>query len=505
MHPNLRHPYYRDDRSLPLIIVITIHGDKEYKVNCKSINGKFYVKGRDLFYNITDDTWTINKKLIMDHELGIEVEDNLNLIKGIVGFENDLEIKGSFSPNPLKNCKLVTEHGLVICIDYALLNPKLYLENYSEGVYYKLNQLRPNDITKLIQKKNIINNINSVYNVDDDKNAFDKAIEIYNKSKFPIDKDLRMVSMYIKDLTFGAELECINGTLPSHLLAKYGVIICKDGSTKDENGHYPPEYVTVPLKGAKGLQTLRNLSAEIAKRSDISIKCSYHLHIGGMPITRVFMVSLYRLCYKIQNDVFKMFPYYKTNPEGVKEKNYCKKLLNNIVSSYGNKNFNDYINDSFTDIYTFLSGGLIMDSNHNIKSKNNPWGQNKWDMKTRYYWVNFINPIFGKHNTIEFRLHTPTLNPDKIINWLLMCSAIIKFAENHTELCIKLNKISFVQVLNFYKDFFNTIHSENLSNNLINYYNNRVTYFEKDIKNNDVTSLKELTEDSIYSFNTTKI
>jgi hypothetical protein len=484
-----KYPYYRYDSSFPLQTVETIHGLVEYKINCRTIGGRNYVKGIDVFYDETTGKW-VNEPVseILDYETGQKVSSTAGMNRGIVEITDGKEVKGFYTPNVFKNCKVVNEEGVVPCIDYNILPPDQYGESYSEGIYYKLSLLSGAGMRDLVKKQLKVNHSHNAYNVEDDAKGFAAAIATFEKSEFPIDKDIKAVSRYLNDISFGAELETINGTLPPHLLAKYGVMICKDGSTKNADGLYPAEFVTVPLKGAKGLQTLRNLSQEIAKRSDVDIKCSYHLHLGSVEITRVFMVSLYRLCFKIQNDVFRMFPFYKTKPDGIKEKNYCKKLQN-ILSAYGTKDFNEYINNSFTDIFSMLSGGLKMDENYNIKSKRNPWGNSKWEMKTRYFWVNLINPIFGKHDTIEFRLHTPTLNPDKIINWLLMCVAIMRFAENNTERCIRLN----------------TDYCDKLSTNLVSYYRNRVEYFERDLKNGDLVSKREMQDDNNFSFSTIDI
>lgn len=40
--------------------------------------------------------------------------------------------------------------------------------------------------------------------------------------------------------------------------------------------------------------------------------------------------------------------------------------------------------------------------------------------------------MFKNHGkTIEFRIHTPTRNADKIYAWLLITSAILKYAEEN--------------------------------------------------------------------------
>lgn len=498
----LKYPYYKDNPKLKLITVKTVHGQTEYFSNCKKIGEDYYVKGIDLEY--IDGTWVFRNQCIFDYETKKYVKNRHGLTHGIVSFNNNIPVMGYFSRNPYKNCFIRLRNGETwTFIDYNLL-PLYYKEKYSEGVYYDTTGWSDDKIKILTRKTLSINNANHVYNVEDNIDFFQNAINLYNNSIIPIDKDIKYLSKYIKDITFGVELETINGTLPQHIMNKYGVMICKDGSLKDEDGRYPPEYVTVPLKGAKGLQTLRNISKEIAKRSDIDIKCSYHVHLGGMNIDRIFIVSLFNLCCKIQNDVFKMFPYYKTDPSGVKEKNYCKKLPG-ILSTFGTKNFNHYINQSYEDIYTFLSGGFKMDRRYNRKNRINPWGGEKWNIKTRYYWVNFINPLFGKRDTIEFRLHTPTLNSDKIINWLMMCAAMVKYAQANTLDCISNKKISFEDVLGVYGDVYKKSYAYHLSNRLIAYYNNRVNYFKNDFEKGDILSSEELYKDNDFEFNISKL
>lgn len=507
----LKYPYYKDNPKLKLSVVVTVHGTKEYFSNCRKFPDGYYVKGVDLVED-AQGKWVKPKlrpvkvapvvKTIIDHETGKEVESTSGLRSGIVGFdEKNKPIYGYYTPNEYKNVIVILQReGKCNVISESILNPANFQEKYSEGVYYETTGWRKDSIEDLKRKDLAIDNNRHNYNIEDDPNIYARAIKLYENSNIPLDNDIKYLSNYIKGVSFGVELETINGILPKHILAKYGVIICKDGSIKDRNGHYPPEYVTVPLIGAKGLQTLRNLSKEIALRSDIDIKCSYHVHIGGMNIDRVLMVALFRLCSKIQNDVFRMFPYYKTEPNGFKEKNYCKKLPA-VINAYGAKDFNDYINNSYQDICTFLSGGHRLDMDFNRKAKINPWGGEKWNIKTRYYWVNFVNPVFGKRDTIEFRIHTPTLNADKIINWLMMCIAIIKYAETNPKDCVTTKKVTFTDVLSHYGNSRGTSFGNHLSKRLIEYYENRVEYFKKDFERGDYQSNRELVEDQKFEFN----
>lgn len=503
-----KHPFFKQNPELDLKTVRTVDGETEYLTHCKKMpDGYYYVKGKHL--ELVDDDWVRIVPKVYDHELKKEVIQTSHLIYGVISIdESGNHQLGYFSRNPYTNCRIsrLADGDDKTCMDYKMLDEKYFAESLAYGTYYHRGRLSSSDLKTITTKCIGKSNNDRAYNVMDSNSGFEKYKQLYEGSVIRVDKDLHSVSSYLKGITFGAELETINGTLPDHICNQYGVIICKDGSTKDREGHYPPEYVTVPLTGSKGLQVLRNLPKEIQKRSDIDIKCSYHLHLGGFAIDRIFMVSLFKLCCKIQNEVFMMFPHYKTDEVKYanKEKNYCKKLPN-VLTSYKAGDFNTYVNNAYEDVYSFLTGGKKFDGTFNMRSKANPWGGHKWDIQTRYYWVNFVNPVFGKQDTIEFRLHTATLNPDKILNWLLMCVAIIKFAQNNSELCLSDKPIKFEKVLDYYQNLKGTPYGAKLTANLIDYYDTRKAYFDQKTKEENYVVPEEFKQDNAFSFPTTKI
>lgn len=498
----LKYPYYKQNSALVLAVVTTVDGETEYRINCKRINGVWYVKNKHLQF--VNDEWVLKSNLVFDHELQKEMpKDNPDMVQGAVSFSKDGDIiLGYFTRNPYNNCIISSrQYGEVVCIDYSIIPSRFYVENISTGYYIDIRNLSVDKVRQLGTKQLVLNNANHSYNIEDNAASFDQAVKLYKNSEFPVDIDIRLASRFLGDVTFGAELETINGTLPQHLLNKYGIIICKDGSIRNRDGAYPPEYVTVPLSGAKGVQTLRNVAHEIGKRSDININCSYHLHMGNLNVDRMFIVTMFKLCTKIQDDVFAMFPYYKTNPNGIKEKNYCKKLPQNITNVYEKGDINTFINDTYTDIFSFLSGGIKCDDTFNRNNRRSPWPEGKWNIKTRYYWINFVNLLFSKRDTVEFRIHTPTLNPDKIVNWLFICNAICKFAQKYPKLCVTNEEVKFTDVLRYYAQNSSTIYAHKLSENLIDYYNNRCKMFAKDLKNRDHISNHELQGDLLFRGN----
>lgn len=493
----LKYPYYAENPYLNLTIVKDVRGNSEYLGNCRKFDGIYYVKNVDLEFD--GQKWVKKPNDIYDHELKISVASTFGLTHGVIAVENNRFINGWFTPNPYTNCDIIEDGMLYPCIDYRVLPKEHFVEKVNEGRYHKLDQGK--SVSSYASRKLIVTHEHATYNIEDDHNSFERKKLLYAKSTFPIDKDVRLAAKYLGDITFGAEIEAINGCLPPHVLNTYGITVCKDGSIKNSSGAYPPEYVTVPLQGAKGIQTLRDMGKEITKRSDVDIKCSYHLHIGGIKPDRLLIISLYKLCVKIQDDVFKMFPYYKTKPDGIKEKNYCKHLPD-ILSPYRGGDFNEYVNSTYIDVYSFLSGGQKPGAVFNRGSRNNPWGEGKWNIKTRYYWINFVNLIFHKRETIEFRIHTPTTNSDKMVAWLFICAAVIKYSQNNVNKCIGTESISFEEVLSYYKNSnIKNKYSQMLSKNLIDYYYDRVSLFQEDFKRGDFISAHDIKYDASYKNN----
>ena len=52
----------------------------------------------------------------------------------------------------------------------------------------------------------------------------------------------------------------------------------------------------------------------------------------------------------------------------------------------------------------------------------------KWNINSRYHIVNFNPLFFGNNKTVEFRCHTNTFNKHKIMHWVFITSAIVKYA-----------------------------------------------------------------------------
>lgn len=491
---------FKDNPNLDLSIINTHNGEKEYKVNCKKIKGEYFRINEDCF--LVEGKWYRLKSglIALDYETGNYVLDK-RLVSGVVSFKEDgSPIMGKFTPNPYNNVVYETRNGTqYICLNSEILINSGRIEDFSLGVWYDKNH----PAAALAQvPRNILDHTGKGYSIEDNSVEFKQKIDLYNKYKPVMSKNLLMYSKFLGDTTFGVELECSHGTLPDNIQNRTGVVICRDGSLKDENGMPGPEFVTIPLQGAKGLQTISTLCKELTKRTKININCSLHIHFGNIPTSRAYLVSLYKLCYKIQNEIFTMFPYYKANPDGVKNKNYNKKLpslyMSRIAESCSKEDYNRFINGTYYKIFSWLTEGYTPDAERNRKNRRHPT-TTKWERHARYYWINFMNTIFSERNTLEFRLHGPTTNQQKVVNWLFICNAILKYTHSHQSKILSSNcTITLNEILDYYERFGND--GKFLSEYLKAYVSSRKDMFLNDYKNNDHISYWDIDGDKDYEF-----
>lgn len=395
--------YYKDNPDLKkLSVVTTVNGDVEYRRNTKFIKEKYYTINRDCF-QFNDKWYTIDSgNVVFDHELKVYVLRSYNLIKGfILGENKNLEI-AYFSPNPYNNILTISNKwGKVVAINREIMEERGWFEDL--GGNYLLDE---NDYTssQIAQRRKIRNERNFQdrgYNIEDNSD-YPRKIEWYKRYPTHITPKAKEMSKYLGDLTFGVEIELQRGCIPDYLKSRLGIVVCRDGSL---NGG--AELVSIPLAGAKGLQTLVDLSAALKERGDIGIECSFHIHFGNLNIDKLSVIALYRLCRNIQSELFTMFPYYKVDPSGVKQKNYTKKLLKlniNSLKDSSKEAYELYLLDSWRKLFDFYAEGRITLEQFNKITREHPIGR-KWEHRNRYYYFNFLNLFFGHRHTVEARLN----------------------------------------------------------------------------------------------------
>ncbi len=491
---------YKDDPKLGIKVITTVGGQKEYARNCKYIQEKYYRKDDEVFEVAGQWYRVVTGKIVLDHEKKEWVlKSNHGLLTGIVSFEKGAAITGSFSPNLYTNCKVAhRDFGNVTCINSDILRDNGYIEDVATCRWFDKKTLTSADIKRLATVRNEVNHHNKGYNIEDNAVEFDRKKQSYAAFPTKISKDVRKYGKYIGGVTYGAEIETSEGNLPDAFQYQTGIVICRDGSISSA------EYVTVPMSGPKGIQNLVNISKELVGRTNIDMGCSLHYHIGNISLDRLHLITLYLLGYKVQDDVFKMFPYYKTDHRGVKKKNYCQKLKKMSIhplKDFSKEGYAQYIEEVYVRIYTFLSDGHPPDNGNNRRLLQHPIAQ-KFNRPSRYYWLNLQNMIFSERGTAEFRLHTATTNSVKMTAWLFMCVAMVKYAEANVQTILsEAGKVDFVDVLNYYRDHFpGDKNAAFLSEYLIAYYKSRCAVFAKDVEKDDKLSAHDLDGDKKFTF-----
>jgi hypothetical protein len=462
---------------------------------------KYYVENEQCFL-IEGKWYAYTSKLItFDHEKGIHViVKNTPLIYGVVGFKKDgVPDFGYFTENKYFNVLVnINNYGSVKSLSEDVLVKGGYIENLSDGLWLLKRELSASQISQLnrITSKKVYQD--KGYNIEDNAEEFKQKIDAFDKYPVKISSSAMRYGKLLGNTSFGCETETSMGYLPEHIQNRTGVVICRDGSIDNA------EFVTVPMHGPRGLVNLKYLAEELSKRTLIDIKCSFHIHFGTLPDNRLFLIALWALAIRIQEEIFTMFPGYKTEWKNFKKKDYCQKVRKlgvGLLKTDSNKEeYENYVNDAYYRMYKFLNDGNEPDDQFNRRNHNHSRTA-KWERAGRYYWLNFMNMFFSKRKTMEFRLHSATTNGQKMINWLFICNAILKYAEKYPiQILSTSDPISLDTIMDYYATHFKTKEAIFLSNYLKAYIANRKEYFLNDKKKGDLESKKELTGDKDFTF-----
>ena len=267
-----------------------------------------------------------------------------------------------------------------------------------------------------------------------------EAVENFSKFKdrqVLEDTTKYLISDYLK-YTIGLEFETSIGYIPEDKCYTNGLIPLRDGSIT------APEYSTIILEGNYGISLLHQQLKVLKEYTDFNKDCSLHIHFGNFPLKPDKIYNLYRLCIALESQFESILPPYTFYTEKYKSngKSYCKKLghYSSFEKMYyrlvGKHFFGDFTQPHPCDLHR----------------------NKKWQILTRYFWCNFINALcYNVNKTIEFRFLRPTYNFKKILLWLYIFNAMLKYAETY-------NVDGYVDINNVLI----TIYPQNLAKELIN-------------------------------------
>lgn len=397
-------------------------------------------------------------------ELLRRIESNSKYRKGIIDVKEGNPVYGYYDitkNNSVTVCMKYVERNqsFDVCVSEELAYKLGFEESISDGnLYYKPNIPEKiwNSILSKPGKPQPYPRLSIDYNANEKNKSFRYIYNeylAYSKGLI-IDDSTKDIVSYLGGKSFGLELETSYGMIPEKLLVPLGLVPLRDGSLR-ERGVEPYEYTTVPLEGLTGLQTIKNICEQMNKRNSISINCSLHLHIGNLPKEdKLYALTSYILGHDLQNEIFEMFPMYKLDPSVIgKEKNYCQMLdsLSLITPCKEifnpEKNYEEELQKCFNVLFSFMCDGKVGGESNDWNIKKcvhplDPNGQAKWNIHSRYLWKNLVPLVFSSARTVEYRIHTPTLNFTKITNWLFICIAISRYAEKYPKEILTRNRRS---------------------------------------------------------------
>lgn len=426
------------------MMIKTFDGTEALRSECRYIKGAFYIKDKQCFF-IKDKWYRINSNLIIfDHELEswVLVSEFKGVI-GLVNYLNDKFVYGAFTRNPTKNLILgcdirnycpvdlpisLANHPArgryVLDINVLKKSPYLFVENISTG---RLSFIKESSsiIIAMGDKGNRADyEFRREYNV---KRA--PEILLYTYKQFPPSQYLTGDWGKFLPYSFGIEFETNKGFINENYVLQTGLVPLHDGSISGI------EFATVPLSGTQGLNRLIDQCRVLQTYTMINEQCSTHLHLGGVKVRPDIVLALYRLGYLIQTEIYSMFPkaFEHTHTFKNQAKDYCNKLPNFSFAT-ANQNSLKVYKELLSSIYKYewAPGTSLFPDTHPEDLEEN----HKWRVESRYYYKNLVPLIFNTNRTVEFRIHIATLNPDKLINWIFICQAILKFAENNVSLLL---------------------------------------------------------------------
>ena len=110
--------------------------------------------------------------------------------------------------------------------------------------------------------------------------------------------------------------------------------------------------------------------------------------------------------------------------------------------------------------------------------------------------------FFTHRHTLEARLSGATTNKDKVINWLLICIAIIRYSKKYAKDIITTDKtVSLKEVLEIYPTLYpNDPKANFLSKYLHNYFLERQARCKNDWSVGDYKSMWDIDEDKQFTY-----
>ena len=224
-----------------------------------------------------------------------------------------------------------------------------------------------------------------------------------------IGKSIKLFKENTSHRTIGVEIETsicdTDGDIRDKII-EWGGEIVPDGSVDGI------EVVTAPANGDLFLKQIKEVCEALRNdNADVDRKCGLHVHIGAKDFHWYDLRKLIILYASVEDMLFQMVP------KSRRDNNYCRPCGDDLMANLIKKNSNKE------------SKAVIA---NNIYGQTDTKGFKTYQKpRQRYRALNLHSWVY--RGTVEFRLHSGTIDYDKITKWSMLLAAIVDYAYNHTE------------------------------------------------------------------------
>lgn len=216
--------------------------------------------------------------------------------------------------------------------------------------------------------------------------------------------------------TFGIELECSAGEIPTASLESLNVALAGDGSVGAN------EYVSGILHGTYGMEEAGKIVSEFRKSCLVDDRCGVHVHVGGTKsrfsttpkFGKKFAIDAIKLGTMLEGELYMMSPVSRTP-----NLKYCAGIAQKY-SKINDKNWRSHLGD------------FVFGNSHTWEDGDEKRELGRWTTG-RYKWLNLVNCCSkSRQNTIEIRIWPGTTSYNKLRGYILISLAFVNFIDNHS-------------------------------------------------------------------------
>lgn len=251
----------------------------------------------------------------------------------------------------------------------------------------------------------------------------------------------------------GVEIECLN---------EYRNVNCfirkelkelrfsqgRDGSLSSEMG---VEFRSVPMNGDLLFDSIEEFGKVLNKKKyRVNSSCGLHIHLE-VKQQLVFLKKLYLFYLRFEDMFFNMLP------KSRRSSDYCER-------------FKEYYKDTPEEIMEVKTLDEFKEMLYETSRYRREIRYHNNDK--RYCWVN-LHSIFYR-GTLEIRSHSGTINPSKIINWIMIHERVLKFLDEKT--------LEEIGTMNVTKKGFLDIFPKSVQNYIKKRWETFIMFEEKDLR-----------------------